>query len=56
MKDMTARSPGIAMRDFLPVSIICNGGDGRAERVVGIRKIHGDRIIVYCRLRRRISV
>ena len=32
-----------------------NGKDGVTERVIIINKIENDRVLAYCRLRRRIS-
>lgn len=55
MKDIVTQTLGIALRDSLPVKIIYDGGEEMTERVIRIIRIKDNRIVAYCRLKRRIS-
>ena len=55
MKDLIRKTLDVAKRDDLPVKIVYEGKKGITERVIIIKRIDEDRVIAYCRLRRRIS-
>ena len=55
MKDIITKTLDVALRESLPVRIVYDGKDGITERVIVINSIQDERIVAYCRLRRRIS-
>lgn len=55
MKDIIIKSLDVALQDSLPVRIVYDGKDGLTERIIIVKSIRDNKLVAYCRLRRRIS-
>ena len=55
MIDLTKKTLDVAQRESLPVKIVYEGKEEITERVILIRGIENDRVVAYCKMRRRIS-